>query len=181
METLTAERFTVTDRQIIYTHPGTGAETRLLTTTQRERNRPVTLDDALGHLDDRQAKLLVNERSGRAAVQIPTTSIMLDDGEIERRVQLIRPMEAHNVPVKMMGETHWLDADRNAFAAAWTTEVAEVPEFRADSTIHVVTGLLLPIWKWPPTRPTFRVYRLQTDEGERIVARSRRPGRRTRP
>ena len=173
LETLTAERFTVTDRQIIYTHPGTGAETRLLTITQRERNRPVTLDDALGHLDDRQAKLLVNERSGRAAVQIPTTSIMLDDGEIERRVQLIRPMEAHNVPVKMMGETHWLDADRNAFAAAWTTEVAEVPEF-ADSTIHVVTGLLLPIWKRLPNEST-RVYRLQTDEGERIVGRKVSP------
>jgi hypothetical protein len=33
--------------------------------------------------------------SGRAAVQIPTTSVMLDDGEIERRVRLIRPMEQH--------------------------------------------------------------------------------------
>jgi predicted RNA methylase len=173
LETLTAERFTVTDRQIIYTHAGTGAETRLLTITQRERNRPVTLDDALSYLDDPRAKLLVNERSGRAAVQVPTTSIMLDDGEIERRVRLIRPMEAHNVPVKMMGETHWLDADRNAFAAAWSTEVAEVPAF-ADSTIHVVTGLLLPIWKRLPNEST-RVYRLQTDEGERIVGRKVSP------
>jgi hypothetical protein len=40
--------------------------------------------------------LLVNERSGRAAVQVPTTSVMLDDGEIERRVRLIRPMEQHH-------------------------------------------------------------------------------------
>ncbi|TJX00365.1 methylase, partial [Neisseria gonorrhoeae] len=145
LETLTAERFTVTDRQIIYTHPGTGAETRLQTITQRERNRPITLDDALNHLDDPRAKLLVNERSGRAAVQIPTTSIMLDDGEIERRVRLIRPMEAHTTLVKMMGETHWVESDRDAFASAWSAEVAEVPIF-ADSTIHVVTGLLLPIW-----------------------------------
>jgi len=35
----------VTGRQTIYTHPGTSAETRLLTITQRERNRPVTLDE----------------------------------------------------------------------------------------------------------------------------------------
>ena len=90
-----AESFIVTDRQAIYTHPGTGAETRLLTITQRKRNRPVTLDAALDHLADPRARLLVNERSGRAAVQIPTTSVMLDDGEIERRVRLIRPMEAH--------------------------------------------------------------------------------------
>jgi len=173
LETLTAERFTVTDRKTIYVHPGTGAETRLLTITQRQRNRPLTLDAALGHLDDRRAKLLVNERSGRAAVQVPTTSIMLDDGEIERRIRLLRPMEGHNIPLKTMAETHWIEADQDAFAAAWTAEIAEVPEF-ADSTIHIVTGLLLPIWKRLPNEST-RVYRLQTDDGERIIGRKVSP------
>ena len=100
LETLRAESFVVTDRRTIYTHPGTGAETRLLTITQRERNRPVTLDDALGRLSDPRAVLLVNERSGRAAVQVPAPSFMLDDGEIERRVRLIRPMEQHSVPLE---------------------------------------------------------------------------------
>jgi len=173
LETLTAERFIVTDRKTIYVHPGTGAETRLLTITQRERNRPLSLDAALGHLDDWRAKLLVNERSGRAAVQVPTTSTMLDDGEIERRVRLLRPMEGHNIPLKTMGETHWIEADQDAFAAAWTAEIAEVPEF-ADNTIHVVTGLLLPIWKRLPNEST-RVYRLQTDDGERIIGRKVSP------
>lgn len=173
LETLTAEGFTVTDRQTIYTHPGTGAETRLLTIAQRTRNRPVTLDDALARLGEPGARLLVNERSGRAAVQIPATSIMLDDGEIERRVRLIRPMESHTVPVKMMGETHWTEAERNDFATAWSAEVADVPAF-SNSTIHVVTGLLLPIWKRLPNEST-RVYRLQTDEGERIVGRKVSP------
>ena len=173
LETLTAERFIVTDRKTIYVHPGTGTETRLLTITQRERNRPLTLDAALGHLDDRRAKLLINERSGRAAVQVPTTSIMLDDGEIERRVRLLRPMEGHNIPLNAMGETHWIEADHDAFAAAWNAEIAEVPEF-ADRTIHVVTGLLLPIWKRLPNEST-RVYRLQTDDGERIIGRKVSP------
>ncbi|PWJ72682.1 strawberry notch-like protein [Pseudaminobacter salicylatoxidans] len=173
LETLRAESFIVTDRQVIYTHPRTGAETSLLTITERKRNRPVTLDSALAELDDPRAKLLINERSGRAAVQIPTTSVMLDDGEIERRVRLIRPMEAHNVPVRMMGETHWIEAERDAFASAWEAEVAEVPEF-ADSTLHMVTGLLLPIWKRLPNDST-RVYRLQTDAGERIIGRKVSP------
>ncbi len=169
LETLRAESFVVTDRQTIHVHPGTGAEARLLTITQRERNRPLSLAEALEQLADPRAKLLINERSGRAAVQIPTTSVMLDDGEIERRIRLIRPMEAHNVPIKMMGETHWVEADEATFASAWSTEVAEVPEF-VDSTIHVVSGLLLPIWKRLPNDST-RVYRLQTDDGERIVGR----------
>ena len=169
LETLTAESFTVTDRQTIYTHSGTSAETRLLTIAKRERNRPVTLDQALDRLSDRHAVLLVNERSGRSAVQVPAPSVMLDDGEIERRVRLIRPMEAHAVPLKMMAQTHWAEADRDAFAAAWAAELAQVPEF-TDSTIHIVAGLLLPIWKRLPNEGT-RVYRLQTDAGERIVGR----------
>ncbi|AUH65474.1 strawberry notch family protein [Paracoccus zhejiangensis] len=173
LETLRAESFVVTDRQVIYTHPRTGAETSLLTITERRRNRPVTLDAALAELDDPRARLLINERSGRAAVQIPTTSVMLDDGESERRVRLIRPMEAQNVQVRMMRETHWVEADRDAFASAWEAEVAEVPEF-AESTLHMVTGLLLPIWKRLPNDST-RVYRLQSDAGERIIGRKVSP------
>ncbi len=169
LETLRAESFTVTDRHTIHVHPGTGAETRLLTITQRERNRPVTLEQALDLLSDRHAMLLVNDRSGRAAVQVPAPALMLDDGEIERRVRLNRPMEHHHASLKMMDESHWAEADRGTFAAAWNAEVAEIPTF-TDSIIHVVSGLLLPIWKRLPNEST-RVYRLQTDAGERIIGR----------
>jgi hypothetical protein len=173
LETLLAESFIVTDRRTIYAHPGTGAETRLLTITQRERNRPVTLAEALDRLSDRRAVMLVNERSGRAAVQVPSPSLMLDDGEIERRIRLIRPMEGHNFPLKTMAESHWIETDCEAFASAWRAELATVPEF-TDSTIHIVAGLLLPIWKRLPNEST-RVYRLQTDAGERIVGRKVSP------
>ncbi|OWJ82366.1 strawberry notch family protein [Haematobacter missouriensis] len=169
LETLKAESFTVTDRQVIYTHPGTGAETRLLTITERRRNTPLLVDAALDELDDPRAVLLVNSRSGRAAVQVPTTSIMLDDGEIERRVRLIRPMEAFSMSIRMMSDTLWVESDRKTFAAAWRAEVADVPEF-SDATLHVVSGLLLPVWKRLPQDET-RVYRLQTDDGERIIGR----------
>ena len=169
LETLRAESFVITDRRTIYVHPATGAETRLLTIIQRERNHPVTLDDALGRLSDQRAVLLINERSNRPAVQIPAPSFMLDDGEIESRVRLIRPMEQHSVPLRMMAESHWLETDRERFSAAWQAELAGVPEF-SESTIHIVAGLLLPIWKRLPNKST-RVYRLQTDAGERIIGR----------
>ena len=169
LETLRAESFVVTDRETIYTHPGTGAETRLLTIAQRQRNRPVTLDEALSRLHERGSRLLVNERSGRAAAQVHAPSVMLDDGEVEYRVRLIRPMEAPTVPVRMMAESHWQEADEAAFAAAWTAELAEVPKF-TDSIFYMVSGLLLPIWKRLPNEST-RIYRLQTDDGERIIGR----------
>ncbi|MEH2545631.1 putative RNA methylase [Bradyrhizobium sp. AZCC 2262] len=173
LETLRAESFVVADRRVIYTHPGIGAETRLLTITERRRNRPVTLDEALDRLSDSCGVLLVNERSGRAAVQVPAPSLMLDDGEIERRVRLIRPMEHNSLPLTMMAESHWEEVNRERFSTAWLAELTEVPEF-TDSTIHVVAGLLLPIWKRLPQEST-RIYRLQTDAGERIIGRKVSP------
>jgi predicted RNA methylase len=149
LETLRAESFVVADRRVIYTHPGTGAETRLLTVTERRRNRPVTVGEALDWLSNSHGVLLINARSGRAAVQVPAPSVMLDDGEIERRVRLIRPMEHHSLFLKMMAESHWAEANRECFAAAWQSELGEVPEF-TDSTIRIVAGLLLPIWKRLP-------------------------------
>ncbi|QIG78571.1 strawberry notch-like NTP hydrolase domain-containing protein [Stakelama tenebrarum] len=169
LETLQAESFTIIDRNIIYTHPGTTAETRLLTIERKDRNRPITLDDALDRLSDPRAVLMVNAQSGRAAVQIPTRGLLLDDGSVERRVRLVRPMESTPMPLEAMAQTQWREAARADFARAWQAELAEVPEF-AVSTMHVVTGLLLPIWKRLPNEST-RVYRLQTDDGERIIGR----------
>ena len=169
LETLRAESFRVTDARVIYTHPGSGAETQLLTIAEKRRNTPTSLADALDWLDDPKARLLVNSRSGRAAVQVPATSLMLEDGTIEPRLRLIRPTEASTVPARMMDDTHWLEADRAAFTAAWTAELADMPEF-SEATLHIVAGLLLPIWKQLPQDET-RVYRLQTDDGQRIIGR----------
>jgi hypothetical protein len=56
---------------------------------------------------------------------------MLDDGEIENRVRLIRPMEQHSVPLKMMAERHWGEADRPALTEGRTVlELAEGLQLR---------------------------------------------------
>jgi hypothetical protein len=57
----------------------------------------------------------------------------------------------------------------DTFAKLWTREIDEVPEF-STSRFHIITGLLLPIWKrLPGDNP--RVYRFTTDDGERVIGR----------
>jgi hypothetical protein len=98
---------------------------------------------------------------------------MLDDGTVERRVRLVRPLERTPLSLDALPATAWRVADPEAFAAAWEMEVAQLPAFR-ESTFHVVTGLLLPIWRQLPNDGG-HVYRLQTDDGERVIGRQVSP------
>jgi hypothetical protein len=89
LETLTADSLAVSDRRTVFTHPATGATTSIFTIARKDRNRPLTLEDALATLDSGRGRLLHNESSGRAALEVPAPSLMLDDGSVERRVRLL--------------------------------------------------------------------------------------------
>jgi predicted RNA methylase len=165
LETITAESLTVTGRRSLYTHKS-GAETQIFTILRKVRNEPLALEDALAI---HGAKPLKNTRSGRVAVLIPSPSLMLDDGAIEARVRLLRPLDQHALPAHMLEQTSWEDTDAATLAAGWAEEIAAMPEF-SETTLHIATGLLLPIWRRLPDA-NCRVYRLETDDGERVIGR----------
>jgi hypothetical protein len=185
VETIEAASLRIVERRTIYTHPGTGAATQVFTIARRDRNEPLRLADALELGAKSGCRLLLNGKSHRAAVQVPAPSLMLDDGSIERRVRLVRPLERPSIAVDALAATAWRPTDPEAFALAWEAELAQLPEFR-ESTLHVVTGLLLPIWRQLPNDGG-RVYRLQTDRscpgagqgpasgGERVIGRQVSP------
>jgi hypothetical protein len=182
VETIAAASLRIVERHTIYTHPGTGAATQVFTIARRDRNEPLALADALDQGAKRGCRLFLNARSHRAAVQVPAPSLMLDDGTVERRVRLMRPLERPSIAADALEATAWRPTDPEAFALAWEAELAQLPEFR-ESTLHVVTGLLLPIWRQLPNDGG-RVYRLQTDPGpcqgpgsggERVIGRQVSP------
>ncbi len=169
VETLRAESLMIEERRILYTHPGTGAVTQVFRILRRDRNEPMPRSEALVLGRERGARLLVNTSSHRAAVAIPAPTFMRDDGGLDHRVRLLRPLGRESLDADALARSHWREADPGHFARAWDSEVEAAPAFR-DSTFHVVTGLLLPIWdRLPDESP--RVYRLQTDDGERVIGR----------
>ncbi|MEI9402641.1 strawberry notch family protein [Mesorhizobium argentiipisi] len=170
LETITAESIVITDRRTVYTHPVSGAQSHVLTVARKDRIRPLGLADVLAIARaEPQSVLLANTRSSRAAVQLPTASLMLDDGAVEHRVRLLRPTDELRFGRDALAETHWQAAERKVFCELWEAEAAAVPEFTT-STFNIVTGLLLPIWRRLPDDDC-RVYRIQTDAGERIIGR----------
>ena len=169
VETLTAESFRVAERRTVHTHAATGAETRCYRVLRKDRNRPLPLAEALALARDTGARLLINEQSHRAAVQVPAASLMDDDGRVEARTRLIRPMTRETLTLDHFERSHWREATTEEFAPVWEAECAQVPEF-SDSAFHVITGLLLPIWDRLPAE-NMRVYRFETEDGERVIGR----------
>ena len=169
LETLQAESFRIVGRAPIYTHPGTGAQTALLTIERKDRLTPLSLADALAQAETSGAKLLVNGKTGKAAIQRRARSVTDDDGAIFPRVRLVWPLTDSVIPAEMLVASQWEEADRPTFSAAWSAELDSLPSHET-STLHMVSGLLLPIWKLLPDEST-RVYRLQSDDGERIIGR----------
>ena len=168
VETLTAESFRVVERRTVHTHAATGAETRCYRVLRKDRNRPLPLAEALA-LRAEGGRLLINEQTRRAAVQMHAASLMDDDGNVEIRTRLIRPMTRETISVERFNHSHWRKATREEFAPLWEAECARVPEF-SESAFHIITGLLLPIWDRLPAQ-NMRVYRFETDDGERVIGR----------
>jgi hypothetical protein len=173
VETLTAESFRVVERRTVHTHAvipacaGT-AETRCYRVLRKDRNRPLPLAEALAFRAD-NGRLLINEQTRRAAVQTHAASLMDDDGNVEIRTRLIRPMARETISVERFDRSHWRKSTREEFSALWEAECARVPEF-SESAFHIITGLLLPIWDRLPAQ-NMRVYRFETDDGERVIGR----------
>ena len=170
VETVRAESLIVQEQRVIATHKGSGATTSLMTLLRKDRTEIIGIEDILAQRDSNgRAKLMLNRQSGRAALVMPTTSLMLDDGTVASRVRLIRPTQRDVMTLDALQKSQWRDVSEHSFQSAWEHEIAETPPFTG-SRFHMVVGLLLPVWKQFPEENT-RVYRLQTDCGQRLIGR----------
>lgn len=170
VETVTAESLVVQEEKVIATHQGSGAATSLMAIQRKDRIEILEADDVLSLREGNpRSRLMLNEKSGRAALVLPTTSLMEDDGTVLPRVRLIRPSLKEVMTTEALAKSNWHEVDEAGFRRAWDGEVADAPRF-AEGRFHMVVGLLLPVWKQFPDENT-RVYRLQTDCGQRLIGR----------
>ncbi|RMB09024.1 strawberry notch family protein [Eilatimonas milleporae] len=170
LTTLNADKLDLLDKTIVYTHPSTGAETMAVRIRRSKRTHPMSLSKIHEILATTpKARMMVNGRSGKAALCIPDNPIMDENFDWIERYRL-QGVNTHHYKIKPeLDDSHWRIVDRTDFDAAWQDEVAATPEFFTDE-LYVLTGLLLPIWhKLPEDQP--RVVRIQTDDGTRLLGR----------
>ena len=100
---------------------------------------------------------------------------MLDDGEIERRVRLIRPMEQpQRARPKMMAESHWAGGRRDGLRRGVDSRARRGAGVRRQHDLTSSRACSCRSGSGCPNEST-RVYRLQTDDGERIIGRKVSP------
>ena len=171
IETVSVDSFQVLDDRVIRTDPRSGATTHLLRVELARRVRALGLERIIELRAGRsRAVPMINGRSGKAALCVPSRSLLSDEGLLVARYELIRPTKHEHLPCDRLSETHWEPASDAAFAGAWAAEVSEAEASLRRETIHLATGLLLPVWDKLPDEHV-QVIRIAAKDGRSLLGR----------
>jgi len=171
VETIPVDDFEILEDRIVRTDPRSGATTHLLRLEIARRLRPMRFE-RLAEIRGarRDAVPMVNGRSGKAALRIRARSLMSDEGLPIPRYELIRPLKREHLPCDLLQETSWAEASEEVFARAWQTEVREAETTLRRETLHLATGLLLPVWDNLPADHV-QVIRIAAADGRSLLGR----------
>ncbi|MGE5564277.1 MAG: strawberry notch C-terminal domain-containing protein, partial [Bacillota bacterium] len=171
IETVSVDSFDVLDDRVIRADPRSGATTHLLCVELARRIRPLRQERVLElRTASAGAMPMINGRSGKAALRVPSRSLLSEDGLPIPRFELIRPTKREYLSGDRLAETHWEPASETAFAEAWAQEVREAEASLRRETIHLATGLLLPVWDKLPDEHV-QVIRIAADDGRTLLGR----------
>ncbi|MDP3405803.1 MAG: strawberry notch family protein [Brevundimonas sp.] len=169
LEDIEAEELEVLAKETIRTDVSTGAETALVTFSLKVRRELLSSEDALGRAEDIAHQLVVNEKSGRAAIAELGLTTATDEDRLVSAVRLVRPDDRQTVPKKAFEESAWKLAAVADWRRVWDEEVAGTDPWRTRE-LTLATGLLLPIWGRLPARGC-SVRRVRAPDGRRWLGR----------
>ncbi|HYJ51575.1 MAG TPA: strawberry notch family protein [Allosphingosinicella sp.] len=171
VETVPVDGFEIFEDRIIRTDPRSGATTHLLRIELARRFRPMTLERLRALSESRpDAVPTLNRRSGKSALRIKARSLMSEEGLPIARYELIRPVKREHLSCDRLDETSWEAAPRERFERAWQAEVREAEATLRRETLHLATGLLLPVWDKLPDDHV-QVIRIAADDGRSLLGR----------
>ena len=172
VETIAVDTFQIVSDKLLRTDGISGATTHLVTLETQRPLRPLRFK-RLYKLQDfslPQVQLLRNARSGGMALSVPTRRMITDEGETIERRRLIRPLKSVNWTLEALSESLWEQVDFKSFRKGWLDEEEQAAMETAHERVHLVTGLLLPVWNKIPGA-FVRVTRIAASDGRSIIGR----------
>ena len=172
VETVSVETFDILEDRVLRTDPRSGATTHLLTLDLRRRQRVIgaaRIDQLRASRPD--ALPMLNRRSGGSALRLKARSLTSDEGLSVARFELLRPTRRDYIACDQLVETSWEPAGRSDFLGSWEAEVREAKATLQRETIHLATGLLLPIWDKLP-EDSLQVIRIAAGDGRSLLGRA---------
>ena len=181
VETIQAERVVKTDERHVYTHERSGATTQVVTLELTRRTEVVDWDEIWRWAKEAQGLgswvgFVQNRRSGQPYALFRAGSRTTETGRVVgrlRRVGVRSNRLVDETEIHKAGEEGGHRPIQTVEARMlWEAGVREAPEFTTEP-VHLVTGTILPIWDRIAGHP--RIYRAQTDAGERMIGRAVMP------
>ncbi|MAS53060.1 MAG: methylase [Pimelobacter sp.] len=178
VETIQAERVVKTDERHVYTHERSGATTQVVTLELTRRTEIVDWTEIWRWAKEAQALgswagFVQNRRSGQPYALFRAGSRTTETGRVVGRLRRVgvrsnRLMDETELNKPGQEGGHQPIPTEEA-RTLWAAGVDAAPEFTTEP-IHLVTGTILPIWDRIAGHP--RIYRAQTDSGERMIGRA---------
>ena len=169
IETLRADRISVTGEEDIWTCPRSGSVTRTVTL---ETETAVHIPSGRGVLSDfgRYDAPMRNAASGKVALIAKRPSQIYDDETFAEVRDIRRPSGRSTMSEETFAASHWEPISEAEFIALWDAEADALPKVRTE-TVVLLTGLLLPIWKTIPS-DNERIWRVTPEDGPSRIGRA---------
>ena len=172
VETYRADKITKQSEQTVFTDPRSGAETKHVHLEVHTKNEPADFEETLaGRVrtgGERPLAFVMNKRSGRVFAVSRASSYTNKDGAVVDQYRLTSPVDYQFMDRADVDRENWERVNEDTARTLWGNQVANMPEYRK-SALHLITGAILPIWDRLSGSP--KIYRLQTDAGERMLGR----------
>jgi hypothetical protein len=171
VETIMTERIVVLEETILWRDPTTGAETRLARLELHHRRKALTFTRLMTQWSETsRVRMLLNDKSGRVALAAPSWPVMNNEGEPIPMWMLVRPTGQERIRDHRLAESAWNSIEQADFERLWNAQVEEAMTKVDVETIHLATGLLLPVWNKLP-EDDVRVWRLSDAAGDSLLGR----------
>lgn len=163
-----AERIEKVSDDVLYTHPGTAADTRMVEVNAFNKNVFTPFDDVDKLSSAKTAGYVQNKRSKRIyALKESENDKTLEDGRVVKTYRRIGTREYDSIPRMEVTAEKFDRITEEEAKAIWETEIKEAPQ-ENKKTVHFLVGAMLPIWDRIQL-PTPKIFRFTTTEGESML------------